>query len=61
MPGQRCDKSNCRFFPCVVVGEEKEMAVRRLFEADPGVKAWRAEIEGVDIWEPSDEAPLAGN
>ena len=42
LPGQKCSKSNCKFFPCVALGTEKELGVRRLFEADPEVNAWRA-------------------
>ena len=30
-------------FPCVVIGKDREAAVRRLFDADPEVTAWRAE------------------
>ena len=42
-PGTGCDKTNCAMFPCVVIGKDHETAVRRLFDADPEVVAWRAE------------------
>ena len=42
-PGQRCDKSNCKLFPCVSVGSPPERHIRRLFDADPDVTAWRAQ------------------
>ena len=55
LPGQVCNKSNCRRFPCVCVGTEKEMTVRRAFDSDPEVGDWRTEVSGGDIWEHSDQ------
>ena len=42
-PGETCGSTRCRLFPCVAVraGTDKEMVVRRLFDADPDVQAWR--------------------
>ena len=35
LPGSRCDKNNCRRFPCVCVGTDKELACRHEFNSNP--------------------------
>ena len=38
--GQRCDKPNCKFFPCVVVGNERGMVARHDSLAHPVGSRW---------------------
>ena len=40
LPGGRCNKSNCRRFPCVCVGTEKELGCRHVFNTNPIVVAF---------------------
>ena len=40
LPGGRCNKNNCRRFPCVCVGTEKELGCRHVFNTNPIVVAF---------------------